>query len=130
MVAQKASRSQGGCITGAGWQCRVSWGQRIIKCKVIGTMGKQQCTVDDITQDRVVDFARAGQGREHDKGAQQGGGQNGAEQREGHGKRVNRVEGKRRGMEWHARMWQGPGTSEAGAGAHSAQGRVKALNIP
>ena len=40
MAARKAGRSQDGCITGAWWQCRVSWGKRISKRKAIGTAGK------------------------------------------------------------------------------------------
>ena len=40
------------------------WGQRVSKRKAIGTAGKkQQGRVDDITQNRVVGIARAGQGR-------------------------------------------------------------------
>ena len=51
---------------------------------------EQQHRVDDITGDRGVGRARARQGGEYDEGAgdQQGGGQKGAEQGGGHGKRV------------------------------------------
>ena len=43
-------------------------------CKASVQREKQQHRVDDVAQDRVVDIARAGQGREHNEGAQQGGG--------------------------------------------------------
>ena len=92
--------------------------------------------MDDITQDRVVGIARAGQGREHDEWAQQGSrGQRGADQSRADGMAggLNRVKGTvRAGQRRHDRIgqgniWQGKtrhGTTGAGAGAHSAQGKV------
>ena len=76
------------------------------------------------THDRVVGIARAGQGGEHDEGAQQDGGQKGAEQSGGHGKMVNKVEGTRQGREWHVMAGQGrAGQGRAGQG-RAAYGRA------
>ena len=112
MVARKASRSQGRCRTGAGCQYRVSWGQRVSKRKATSTAGKQKRRVDDITQDRVVDIARAGQGEEHDEGT------TGWRTERGRAERMAWQESK---TEWKARIRAGNGMSWQGrTGPHMA----------